>query len=638
MHCSGFKYFIPYMGIWANKMMNRLFPVLFIFLMTATGAHALADGVSVPLVADSSTAEGDKGILLAAQVIVTNGTGHVFVDTSPYTQVDLQGSARLAAMVASDVLGIDERAYDFYYIIDISSPIIGGPSAGAALTVATIAAINNWTLKPGVVMTGMINPDESVGPVGGIPFKLEAAAEKNNTLFLVPEGQSTVTVRKTVTRSRGAFVVTEAKEETVDVIELGKKLNVTVKEVGTIRDAVLILTGHELAQPAFKGTVLTSEYIGLLEPLATNLKKESGSMYENLASSISGNQFLDQAKDILSRADTMYNDKKYYAATSLYFQSMIDMRFVQWSEGYGRASDKEQYLTELVDKVEKQIRLSETDLDNFKRYGISDVEAVGAAESRITAARARLEDAKKLNETNEKIMSLAFSNERARTAQWWLTLATPGDKIIPENILKARAGWYLGQAQSINTYIQALLVESGAHSGITDGADDDINHAQDELQRGYYAGAISDSLQATVKASTTIGLFGDVDASKKIEKIREAAKSQINDARLAGIEPTLAVSAYEYAETLTNPFDRISQYSFAKMVAKTSIVLNSHAVPTDKTQVRPTITPFVPESVVPVPTATPAKPQTKEIPAFEGIAAIAVVLIMIRFRKISNRR
>ena len=83
---------------------------IFLLLLTINSVYALEEGVSVPLVADRSTGDGEEGVLLGAEVIVTNGTGHVFVDTNPYTQVDLQGSARLAAMVASDVLGIDEKA------------------------------------------------------------------------------------------------------------------------------------------------------------------------------------------------------------------------------------------------------------------------------------------------------------------------------------------------------------------------------------------------------------------------------------------------------------------------------------------------------------------------------------------------
>ncbi len=611
------------------------FCAVVLLLASVNTVHALEEGVTIPLVADRTTENGEEGVLLDAQVIVTNGTGHVFVDTNPYTQVDLQGSARLAAMVASDVLGIDQRAYDFYYIIDISSPVIGGPSAGGALTVATIAAIKNWTLKPDVVMTGMINPDESIGPVGGIPSKLEAAAAKNATLFLIPQGQGTVTVRKTVTTTKGAFIISQEKDETVDLFELGKKLNVEVKEVGTIQDAVLAFTGNEITRPQYNGTILTPKYLNLLLPLASNLKNESNSMYQETALSAPKSQFLNQAKEILNRADAMYNDRKYYAATSSYFNAMFTLRYVQWSDGYSKASDKEQYLSQLADEVENQINLSESDLNNFEAYGISDVEAVGAAESRITAAREKLGEAKKLNDTNEKISSLAFANERARTAQWWLTLASPGEKTVTSDVLKDRAGWYLSQAQSINTYMQALLVESGAHPEVISGGSEDINNAQSELERGYYAGAIFDSLQATIKASTSIGLLGTGDANKKVEQSKDAAQAAINEARMAGIEPTLAVSAYEYAEFMTNPFDKISQYSYAKMIAKTSVVLNARAVISNKTALPPTITPFIPEPLLPTPSpnATKKNQTGVRIPAFEAVAAIAIILVAWRLGK-----
>ncbi len=82
--------------------------IFLLYLLAIGNASALENGVSIPLVADSMSNSGEAGSYLNAQVIVTNGTGHVFVDTNPFTQVDLQGSARIAAMVASDVLGVDE--------------------------------------------------------------------------------------------------------------------------------------------------------------------------------------------------------------------------------------------------------------------------------------------------------------------------------------------------------------------------------------------------------------------------------------------------------------------------------------------------------------------------------------------------
>ncbi len=612
-------------------MMIKLIRVLLILILIGGAAHALEEGVTVPLVADSSTPDGEQGVLLFARVIATNGTGHVFVDTSPYTQVDLQGSARLAAMVASDALGIDQRAYDFYYIIDISSPIIGGPSAGGALTVATIAALNNWTLKPDLVMTGMIDPDGSIGPVGGIPYKLEAAAAMNYTLFLVPEGQGTVKLTNLITRARGSVIIKKDVEETVDVIKLGRDLNVTVQEVSTIQDVVKIFTGHELTKPAFNGTILTPGYIGLLEPLATNLKKEATDMYNETMLLTPQNQYIQQAKDIISRADKLYDSQKYYAATSLYFNSMINIRTAKWTYGYDNAADKKKYVDEIIFMAEESINKSGNDLDVFKSGGVDDVGAVGAAESRITASKFKLDEAKKLNNTEEKIYAIAFSHERARTAQWWLTLSTPNNKVIPEKILKDRAGWYLSQGQSINTYMQELLSESNVHPAIISGSAEDLTHAQKEMQSGYYSGAIFDSLQGSVKSSTIIGLIGMTDVQKKVEQSAGDAKAAINEARMAGIEPTLAVSAFEYAETMQDPYEEINQYVYAKMVAKTLIVLNSHSVASDYIPVKPALTQYIPVATLPEPAQADAA--AKKTPAVGAVAFLIVMMVLRHFYK-----
>jgi uncharacterized protein len=376
----------------------------------------------------------------------------------------------------------------------------------------------------------------------------------------------------------------------------------------------------------------------LLKPLAENLKNESGNMYREMVSTMPKNQVVGNAKNILDNADKMYNDQKYYAATSLYFNGMYTMRYGLWNDGYDKASNKEQYLTELINIVDKQINASENDLGNFTFYGISDVEAVGAAESRITIARMKLDNAKKTNDTAEKISSLAFANERARTAQWWLTLASPDGRIVPENILKDRAGWYLSQVQSIYTYMFTLISESGSHPEITGGASEYLAYAQAEMERGYYAGAIFDSLQASTIASTSIGLIGAIDPGKKVDLSYEAAKVAINEARIAGIEPTLAVSAYEYGETMTDPLERISQYSYAKMVAKTSIMISSHSIPSNQTPVKPVITPYVSkpfEPLVPTPGATVKRSNTKiQLPGFEAVVAISILLVARRlYRK-----
>jgi uncharacterized protein len=550
--------------------------LLCISVLTIGHVYALENGVTIPLVADKFTANGEEGSYLNAQVIVTNGTGHVFVDTNTFTQVDLQGSARIAAMVASDILGVNQKLYDFFYIIEIKSPVIGGPSAGGALTVATIAAMNHWTIRPWVVMTGMIDPDETIGPVGGIPSKLKAAAANGATIFLVPQGQLVMNVTKFNVTMQNSSVSHNRSEETVDLGQLGAELGVNVKEIETIQEAVLEFTGHDISRPVSNSSVFTSGYLDLLQPLAIQLQNESKSRFSDIYSLFSNgsnsnnNSIMINAKDLQNHADILVNEKKYYAATSLYFSSMVNILTVQWNHEYDDATNKEEYIVNLTDKVRNQIAISENDLAKFKSNGTSDIEAIGAAESRIMDAQDVLENLNNSNQDN-KIGMLAFAHERARTAQWWLSLAVPSGKTISEDILRERSEWYINQAQSMSVYTQAMLSDSGISiAGMTD-----TTAIQKQINRGFYSGAIFDSLKIISRLSTGIELMGLQDPSIRVNQSANAAQSMINEVRSRGIEPTLAVSIYEYAGISKNPYEMKAEYSYARMIAKVTESLYS---------------------------------------------------------------
>ena len=84
--------------------------------------------------------------------------------------------------------------------------------------------------------------------------------------------------------------------------------------------------------------------------------------------------------------------------------------------------------------------------------------------------------------------------------------------------------------------------------------------------------------------------------------------------RSNNIEPTLAVSAYEYGEILTEPYDKISQYSYAKMVAKTTESLYSHTLSGNQSKPTNTVS-------------------TQKAPAFGAIISIIIVLIIGKMRK-----
>ncbi|MEM2086547.1 MAG: serine protease-like protein, partial [Archaeoglobaceae archaeon] len=96
--------------------------------------------------------ESPEGVVINITVSLSPGNGRVFVSTTPFTEIDMQGSAQLSALTACDLLGIDFMKYDFFYVIEADAPIVGGPSAGAVMTIATISLLKNLSLKEEIYM------------------------------------------------------------------------------------------------------------------------------------------------------------------------------------------------------------------------------------------------------------------------------------------------------------------------------------------------------------------------------------------------------------------------------------------------------------------------------------------------------
>ena len=101
-----------------------------------------------------------------------------------------------------------------------------GPSAGAAMAVGFIALFKGDHIQRGIALTGTIESGGQIGPVGSIPDKIRAAVREGYRMVLVPHGQM--------------------HDPRWNLIELGFQLNVTVKEVETIDEAYLLMTGQRI--------------------------------------------------------------------------------------------------------------------------------------------------------------------------------------------------------------------------------------------------------------------------------------------------------------------------------------------------------------------------------------------------------
>jgi Lon-like protease len=85
----------------------------------------------------------------------------------------------------------DTASVELPFEVDIDTAAVGGPSAGLAFTLTLIDELTEGELTGGrnIAVTGTIQLDGTVGPIGGLRQKASAVAQVGVDYFLVPTGQ-----------------------------------------------------------------------------------------------------------------------------------------------------------------------------------------------------------------------------------------------------------------------------------------------------------------------------------------------------------------------------------------------------------------------------------------------------------------
>jgi len=204
-------------------------------LRTVAGGTA----ITVPALWAAKTPDGTyDGGIEPAEVIVSDdsdGAGYV-VDLA---SIEAQGAGpsweaatASAAAFATLFSGADPARVSLTFTI--TGPI-DGPSAGGLLTCGLLAAFSGIPFQPSVTMTGTITPDGSIGIVGYIPRKVQAAAEAGYRTVVIP-----------AEAVRDPLVLDDGR--TLD--ELAESLGVTLVPVRNVGEAFAALTGRSSFYPA----------------------------------------------------------------------------------------------------------------------------------------------------------------------------------------------------------------------------------------------------------------------------------------------------------------------------------------------------------------------------------------------------
>ncbi|MEM2793546.1 MAG: S16 family serine protease, partial [Candidatus Methanomethylicia archaeon] len=401
--------------------------------------------VNLDVPAVSQTSNGLIGVLSRLNVVVAYpGSGRVYFSATPLTELDTQATARIAALVSSSVLGDEYLRYDFFVSLESESLIIGGPSAGAAIAAAMMVAMLNIkgqevTVRSNVTLTGMINPDGTIGPVGGLYAKMKAAAEKGYKVFIVPYGQSIDYVEKTIVEQRGPLRIIRTVKEKVDLVGEGEKLGVKVVEALTIYDVFKYLTGYE-----FK----TKKYIVFM-PVEVREKLKSWSIsllgeYDSLISYKYDSRLsnaVNEASKLASEARSMIDTSPYVSASRA-FSALCIMYYVKYADEYLKSSNKEKYISDLIGNINKTI-IEIGSILNSTIPSIKCIEAYIGAKIRYAEALEMLNNALNamssgaiLNMYDGCLYYLAYSRQRAISARSWLEFNIAGVSVNLTTLIK----------------------------------------------------------------------------------------------------------------------------------------------------------------------------------------------------------
>ncbi|MBD3389651.1 hypothetical protein GF415_01710 [Candidatus Micrarchaeota archaeon] len=163
--------------------MKKLFFLLAIFLSLsyATICNGTAE-MELPAVSEG---EEHTGELVLVKMRLIEGEGDMYVGTVPPTDYSLQGSLDTALTVAETLAG-EDAGCDVLLRIDDESEYVQGPSGGAAFSILAYFLLTGNEMRDDVAITGAVNEEGIVMPVGGVYEKVLTAKSAGKEYFLTP--------------------------------------------------------------------------------------------------------------------------------------------------------------------------------------------------------------------------------------------------------------------------------------------------------------------------------------------------------------------------------------------------------------------------------------------------------------------
>ncbi len=490
----------------------------FVVLVPLASAASSIDLLSV------SQDEQRLGGIATAQLEVRPGSGAVFIDSFPLTRLDTQISTRFAREYACQLAEEDCSRKDFFYTLRTSSSVIGGPSAGAAITVLTYAELKGLPIDQSAVMTGTVNSGGLVGPVGGIEEKVEAAREAGYERVLVPAFED------------------PAEVEGIEVIP-----------VVDVEEAIWHFTGSDVR--SVPGEIAVPDaYRSQMQEVATFLCERADSLGDSVGNVSSA------AQEFLSRSASAAGRTDFYSAASFCFSANLRLQ-----EQY-LSSKSQSDLRSISRQLREDIELFDADLSEQDVSSIADLEVMMVVRERLVESFDRLQE---VDMDNVSSSTLALSLERFVSARAWSSFfgQVPSRELdVSDRRLQMSCSQKVIEAQERLNYVQFLLDESLVDT------QEVVSNALEDQRQEEWALCLFKATKAKAEADSVItAVYSGSNLNQTVTRLRSKAQSVLSSQTARGDFPIISYAYYEYSGSVDDVFSSNLYASYALELANLDI-------------------------------------------------------------------
>lgn len=517
--------------------------ILLMFLLILPFAYAKE--YHIPLLAVRETKTGFEGSTADLYLEIQKGKGRIFLDTYPLTKLDTQMSTRFAKEIACSQIDFDCSNYDFIYTIKSNSVIVGGPSAGAAIALLTIAALENLELNKNITITGTINSGGLVGSVGGLKEKIDAAYNKGIKTILIPHGERTAEVEN-ITIADYVINITTENKSIIDLIKYGKSKGVNILEVSTIDEVLYYITGKEIKK-LNQTLEIDKVYIETMKSVTQNLCVKALKFQKDLKSynlSKEDKKIFEDAVNLTKRHKEAIENEKYYSAASYCFGANTKFAYLTLKQ---KNLTNSQILTK-VTEIKSHIINMNNIIDQKELKTITDLETYMIVKERLIEAEENIDKVIDVKNTTEKLYYLSYGIERLNSAISWSVFFDKGQKefIMNKEEIKKSCMDKIYEAEERYNYISMFTLNNFENT------EKEIGLAKQDLENGDYELCLFKASKAKANSDLILNTIG-IEESQLLDVTKQKLniiKNNIIEEQQKGVFPVVGYSYYEYADDL----------------------------------------------------------------------------------------